>query len=109
MAATAAKQITLASRKRPSLDGLHFLVYRNVRFILILVKTEERSMTTRRLHVVPVRSADIAALTAELAETKRRLAQLTGEDTGEAAASGSSDLMIPKDKTDQFFEWLSGG
>ena len=53
-------------------------------------------------------SAHIAAIKAELAETKRRLAQLAGEDTVEAAASGSSDLVIPKDKADQFFEWLSG-
>jgi len=53
-------------------------------------------------------SAHIAALKAELAETKRRLAQLAGEDTAEAGTSGSSDLLIRKDKADQFFEWLSG-
>ena len=52
--------------------------------------------------------AHIAALKAELAETKRRLAQLAGEDTAEADTSGSSDLLIRKDKADQFFKWLSG-
>ena len=49
-------------------------------------------------------SAHIAALKAELAETKRRLAQLAGEATAEAGTSGSSDLLIRKDKADQFFE-----
>ena len=53
-------------------------------------------------------SAHIAALKAELAETKRRLAQLAGEDTAEAGTSGSSDLLIRKDKADRFFKWLSG-
>ena len=53
-------------------------------------------------------SAYIAALKAELAETKRRLAQLTGEDTVYAVASDSSDLVIRKDKAEQFFELLSG-
>ena len=55
-------------------------------------------------------SALIAALRAELAEAKKRVAQLTGEatETAEAAASGSSELLIPKEKADQFVEWLSG-
>ena len=53
-------------------------------------------------------SAHIAALKAELPETKRRLAQLAGEDTAEAGTSGSSDLLIRKDKADRFFKWLSG-
>ena len=55
-------------------------------------------------------SALIAALRAELAEAKKRVAQLTGEatETAEAATSGSSELLIPKEKANQLVDWLQG-
>jgi hypothetical protein len=53
-------------------------------------------------------NALIEALESKLTQAKKKWALLAGEEFVEASLSGSSNLLVPKEKIDHFYEWLSG-
>jgi len=71
-------------------------------------RSRSRSPCNSRAGDYDLHEADalIEVLESKLTQAKKKRALLAGEDFLET--SGSYDLLIPKDKSDQFYEWLSG-